>query len=314
MQIEKKEDHYLLSNEHGEYHFSIEDYESLGIDAAKEKASSEIKKKSKAQYFNKTINFDQARDLGFCEYGIKDFCKKLELDIDKDHSIKDVSSVLTLEVLKEYSSECLKLFGKGIIEKFGGVEGILKDCEDSSTLYFIVDSFIEDDILHKFSVKAAYYSLKNFEDIYPNDNRPRLAIEAKEKFIKGEISEEELLAARSAAWSAAWSAARSAESAVEAAAYSAWSSARSARSAAESAVESAASAVESAASAVESAAESAARSAAAYSVAESAAESAARSAASAVESAASAVESAAAYSVAYKYFSEELLKLLKENN
>jgi hypothetical protein len=269
MNIEKKEDHYLLSNEHGEYHFSIEDYESLGTDAAKEKASSEIKKKSKAQYFNKTINFDQARDLGFCEYGIKDFCKKLELDIDKDHSIKDVSSVLTLEVLKDYSSECLKLFGKGIIEKLGGVKEILKDCEDSSTFYFIADNFIEDDILHKFSVKAAYYSLKNFEDVFPDDKRPRKAIEAKEAYLKGDITEEELLAAVSAARSAAESA-RSAYSA----AYSA------ARSAAHSATRSA----------------------------ESAAWSASWSARSAGLSAKS------AESAAYKYFSEELLKLLNESN
>ena len=129
MKVKKKEDHYLLSNEHGEYHFSIEDYESLGIDAAKEKASLEIKKKSKAQYFNKTINFTQARGLGFCEYGIKDFCKRLELDIDKEYSIKDLSSSLTLEVLKEYSNECLKLFG------FDSKDDILK----KKPYYFICD-------------------------------------------------------------------------------------------------------------------------------------------------------------------------------
>ena len=82
--------------------------------------------------------------------------------------------------------------------------------------------------------------LSNFEDKYPEDKRPREAIEAKIEFLKGEITEEEL----SAAWSAAESAARSAaESAAWSAAWSAarsatWSAARSATwSAAESAME-----------------------------------------------------------------------------
>ncbi len=116
-------------------------------------------------------------------------------------------------------------------------------------------------------------------------------------------------AARSAAESAtasaessAWSAARSAESAAR----SAWSAARSAESAAS---ESAARSAESAAS--ESAAASAAESAA-WSAAESSAWSAARSAESSASSARSAAESAA-WSAAYKRYSVELIRLLKES-
>ena len=69
-------------------------------------------------------------------------------------------------------------------------------------------------------------TLHIYESKYPNDNRPRMAIEAARNINS---TQEEL----SAAWSAAWSAARSAASA-------AWSAAWSAESAAESAAWSAA--------------------------------------------------------------------------
>ncbi len=62
--------------------------------------------------------------------------------------------------------------------------------------------------LRLLSCKYAYSCLDNFEKEYPNDNRPRLAIEASEKYASGEISDSELEAAASAARSAAWSAAR----------------------------------------------------------------------------------------------------------
>ena len=97
----------------------------------------------------------------------------------------------------------------------------------------------------KDSLKLAIYSaelvLGNFEKEYPNDLRPRQAIEAAKKVLFRD-TEKNRSAARSAAESAA-------ESATESAAESAWS----ARSAAESATESA----ESARSAARSAAESA---------------------------------------------------------
>jgi hypothetical protein len=292
MKIKQNNDHYLLSNTYGSYHISVEAYNKLGKDKAIELATEEIKKKSKVKYHNDTINFDQARELGFCEYGIKDFASKLDLNINNTYKISYLKRKITLEILLEYPNECLTLFGKGIIDKFGGVLKLLKNNEDSKLFYFIVDNYVKDDILHKFSVIAAYYSLKNFENVYPNDNRPRLAIEVKEKWIKGEISKEELSAAESAARSAAelaaWSAARLA------ARLTAWSAAElAAKSAARSAARLTAwSAVESA----ELAARLAARLAA-----ESAAELAARSA------------ELAAKSAAYKHFSEELYKLIKES-
>ena len=67
----------------------------------------------------------------------------------------------------------------------------------------------------------ALSTIANFEKEFPEDKRPRLAIEAAQSFAIGEITKEDLESARSAAESArsaAWSAA---ESAAESAAWSA---------------------------------------------------------------------------------------------
>lgn len=87
------------------------------------------------------------------------------------------------------------------------------------------------------AIFAAELTLANFEKGYPDDKRPRQAIEAAKKVLEADTEENrsaaelaaELAArsvarsaaesvARSAAWSAAWSAARSAESAARSAA------------------------------------------------------------------------------------------------
>ena len=93
--------------------------------------------------------------------------------------------------------------------------------------------------------------LKNFEDRYPDDTRPREAIETARRFARGEATVEELRAAYRAAYSAADRAAsRAADSAAsraaDSAAYSAASSAasRAADSAASSAAYRAASSAE----------------------------------------------------------------------
>ena len=62
----------------------------------------------------------------------------------------------------------------------------------------------------------AEWSLPFYEDVYPDDDRPRKAIEARRAFLRGEITAAELKIAANAAdvaWSEAWSAACSAESA-----------------------------------------------------------------------------------------------------
>ena len=128
-------------------------------------------------------------------------------------------------------------------------------------------------ILVRFALLCVSRSLHYFEEEYPDDKRPRQALEAVEAYVKNPSPRNRSAArsaarsaesaarsaesaarsaawsaARSAAWSAAWSAARSAESAAWSAAWSAarsaarsaaWSAARSAESAARSAARSA---------------------------------------------------------------------------
>ena len=112
------------------------------------------------------------------------------------------------------------------------------------------------------SIYAAELCISNYEKLYPDDNRPRKAIEAAKNYLKNPTEANRSAAesaAESAARSAAWSA-RSAWSAAESAWLAAWSAAE---AAAWSAAESAAwLAAESAGLAAERAAESAARSAA----------------------------------------------------
>ena len=95
------------------------------------------------------------------------------------------------------------------------------------------------------SIYSAELCLKEFEKLYPGDDRPRKAIDAARAVLAHDTAKN-----RSAAWSAAESAAGSAwsaaESAAESAAWSAWSAAW---SAADSAAESAWSAADSAGSA-----------------------------------------------------------------
>jgi len=132
------------------------------------------------------------------------------------------------------------------------------------------------------AIFSAELCLDNFEKVYPDDKRPREAIEAAKKYLDNP-TEENRSAAWSAAQSAAWSAAQSAQSAESAALSAAWSAESAAWSAVASAAQSAQSA-QSAARSARSAAQSAAQSAAwsasqsAQSAAWSAAWSAARSA------------------------------------
>ena len=86
---------------------------------------------------------------------------------------------------------------------------------------------IEEEKLHEFACRCAEEALKLVED---PDPRSVAAIEAKRKWLKGEISDEELAAAWAAAWAAwaaAWDAANvaawdAASDAASAAARAAW--------------------------------------------------------------------------------------------
>ncbi len=137
-----------------------------------------------------------------------------------------------------------------------------------------------------FAADCAAWALPFFEKAYPNDKRPRQAIQAARDYANGKITEEELKIASSAA---------SAASGAAYAAYEASSAARAASSAARAA-----------SSAAYDEASSAAR--AAYSEASSAARAAYDEASSAARAASSAAR--AAYDEAYSEASEHLTKIL----
>ena len=61
--------------------------------------------------------------------------------------------------------------------------------------------------LRLFAADCAERVIAIYEKEYPEDQRPRLAIQAAQKFAHGEITQEELNAAGDAAWDAAWDAA-----------------------------------------------------------------------------------------------------------
>ena len=83
------------------------------------------------------------------------------------------------------------------------------------------EEFIDAPILHEFACRCAEYALSFVDN---PDPRSIAAIEAKRKWLRGEITDMELRAAWDAAWAAAWDAARAA--ARDAARAAAWAVAR----------------------------------------------------------------------------------------
>ena len=82
-----------------------------------------------------------------------------------------------------------------------------------------------------FAADCAEFVLPIYEKHYPNDKRPRLAIQAARDYANGLIKIEELTAARAAAWAAS----DAASDAASAAARAAWAAARAASAAARAA-------------------------------------------------------------------------------
>jgi len=183
---------YLFQNDKGEYHLSVDKYNKLGEKKAKEFAKAEIDKKFKSTYQDVDIDFVRARNLGFCEYGIKDFCNRLGLSQEKIYKISYLKKKLTVEVFVDYVDECSKLFGKdNLIKKFGGIKKILFDNRNQKVLNFVLNSgYIPDKKLHLLACDFAENSLSKFEKIYPDDNRPRKAIEIKKLWMKEEYKNE----------------------------------------------------------------------------------------------------------------------------
>ena len=87
------------------------------------------------------------------------------------------------------------------------------------------EEFIDAPILHEFACRCAEYALSFVDN---PDPRSIAAIDAKRKWLRGEIKDKELRAARAAAWAAAWAAALDAAGATAwaAAGATAWAAAR----------------------------------------------------------------------------------------
>lgn len=188
----KKEDYYLFVNKLGSYHLSISKFEELGEEEATRFAISEIEKKQ-GEFKDRTINFDKARRIGFCEYGIKDFCEKMNLDIKQEYDISYLRENLTIEALIKYPEECFKLFGKSVLDKFGGVVGLLEKNQSRDALSLVLEnSFLKDRTLYLLATDFAFDCLPIYEREYPDDDRPRKAIEGRLKWLNGEIDDNEL--------------------------------------------------------------------------------------------------------------------------
>ena len=89
-------------------------------------------------------------------------------------------------------------------------------CSDPQWMIWELSKFglWDERLARTFAIKCAEHTLHLFEEKYPDDKRPRLALQAAQDFQDGKISNEARSAARSAAesaaqsaaWSAAWSA------------------------------------------------------------------------------------------------------------
>ena len=92
----------------------------------------------------------------------------------------------------------------------------LPDVSAQDKLWSVLrEEFIDAPILHEFACRCAEYALTFVRE---PDSRSIAAIEAKRKWLRGEISNDDLTAARDAAWAAAWAAANAAWAARAAAA------------------------------------------------------------------------------------------------
>jgi len=118
MEVIIKEDHLVYKNAMGEYHISAELAVEKGLDL-EAFVIAEIKlKASQNQYVKATVSFDDARDLGFCEHGISDFCDQLGIDQSKTYNLLELQEKLTLKVMFDYVDEMLTLFGKSAFKGF----------------------------------------------------------------------------------------------------------------------------------------------------------------------------------------------------
>ena len=89
------------------------------------------------------------------------------------------------------------------------LKGDNKDCAQEMRFIRKIESY-NDKTLRLFACWCVEEVLPIYEKEYPNDNRPRSAIEVAKRYANGKATKDELYAARDAARDAAWDAARDA--------------------------------------------------------------------------------------------------------
>lgn len=141
-----------------------------------------------------------------------------------------VDDVMSWHPCKEYTRERIEALWAGRPELT--VLDILDlDIPAEDKLWATLHSeLIPEQDLHELACRFAEDVLPIYEREYPDDHRPRRAIETKRKWLKGEATDEELESARLEAWAAVWAAraagaramAIAARAAVRAAVQAAW--------------------------------------------------------------------------------------------
>ena len=145
-----------------------------------------------------------------------------------------VDLIMSLDPCEEYSRDRITKLFSG--RKSVALKTVLKTdkIQHNDKLWLLLRTqFIPENDLHELACQFAEHVLPIFETEYSDDKRPRLAIEAKRKWLQGEITTNELKAAAWAARDAAWDAARDAKAAPWDAAWdAAWAAAWAAKAAA----------------------------------------------------------------------------------
>ena len=154
-------------------------------------------------FLNSLIKEDKSNKYEFTSEGlIKDSIRDDEEQFD---DVKDWMA--NFSKTREFWKICVRSLSKGI----NCLDMIPEDKRQATS-----------DIIHEFACWSAEQVLDIYEKKYPEDDRPRQAIEAKRKWLKGEITDKKLKAAADAAWAAAWAASAAAWAARDAAGDAAW--------------------------------------------------------------------------------------------
>ena len=154
---------------------------------------------------------------------------------------------ISLDVLKKYGAcdpgiECFKyLKTRTLSETINKCmdlsdDVVLQWTDDKLNKYrwcnWLLSRILPKDEKIKYAIYSAKLVIDIFEKKYPNDNRPRKAIEAAELYLEGKVTKEQIEDAAAAAYAAAYAAASIAFAAANAAKYAAYAAACAAANAA----------------------------------------------------------------------------------